>query len=297
MSPDIHAPLSRYAALVSMQTLTLRSLLTENQLLHCFIAQVELQQSRSLAQQLQLPVSIWVHVISGTQCLFSPLMKENGDQTYDCTGEDSGDLESDDDDSDNEQAHAAQGTGDGSARGAGGAGRSQDAEWCDVLEECFRQSACCRGPAGFQGGGDCGGGGGVCECMDRLCRAARKDAAKQWALSERQQQVHAIVPFCLTSTCEDAHIHAAFRVHVAVAACRVSLSVCQASLFACSCSCACACVCVCVRVCVCVCVCVRVCVCVCVRVRHESHSNCTSTTNKSHTNYTSNTHESHVNDT
>ena len=70
--------IARYASNLQMQILSLRSLFTENQLLHCFMAQLELQQSRSLAQELQLPALIWAQLIHDTQELFplGPGLKE-----------------------------------------------------------------------------------------------------------------------------------------------------------------------------------------------------------------------------
>jgi hypothetical protein len=207
--------MARYAALVHMQTLTLRSL-TRNQLLHCFIGQIEVQQSRSLAKQLQLPVSIWPLIIHATQRLFcsfpcsqrslvrrgafqkgrqragaaqtEPARQRSLAQILDCDlSEDDPDEDSDGEEWQNEEAEA-EAEGEGGKEVVGAEGLSAP-EWCSVLEQCFRESCDARGSC-WQGLGDAGGGGGggrgdggcglICDCVGRMCGVGRREMARRW---------------------------------------------------------------------------------------------------------------------
>ena len=63
-----HAHAHTYNTL--QHTATRCNTLQQNQLLHCFIGQVEMQQSRSLAHELQQPVILWHKLIRTTQVGF-----------------------------------------------------------------------------------------------------------------------------------------------------------------------------------------------------------------------------------
>jgi len=214
--------MARYAALVHMQTLTLRSL-TRNQLLHCFIGQIEVQQSRSLAKQLQLPVSIWPLIIHATQRLFcsfpcsqrsfdrrgalqkgrqhdgaaqtEPARRRSLAQILDCDlREDDSDEDSDGEGWQNEEANA-EAEGKGGEEDVG-AECSSAPEWCGVLEQCFRESCHARGSCwqglggagGGGGGGDGGCGGIICDCVGRMCGVRRREMARRWHQAQMLQK-------------------------------------------------------------------------------------------------------------
>jgi hypothetical protein len=162
--------IARYASNLQMQILSLRSLLAENQLLHCFMAQLELQQSRSLAQELQLPALIWAQLIYDTQELLplGPGLKEEVE------------LEGD------KEGMEVEGQGEEVEEYT----RPSKDSWCAELEACFREAAGHGGRGwGCQGrwNGE-GKGGGMCECTGNTNLAVRKLVALRWARVRRQLQ-------------------------------------------------------------------------------------------------------------
>ena len=164
--------IARYASnlQMQMQILSLRSLFTENQLLHCFMAQLELQQSRSIAQELQLPALIWAQLIHDTQELLplGPGLKEELEMQGDKEGmEVEGQREE-------EEEYA----------------RPSKDSWCAELEACFREAAG-HGGRGWGCQGRWKGeekGGGICSCTGNTNLAVRKLVAHRWARVQRQLQ-------------------------------------------------------------------------------------------------------------
>jgi len=175
--------------------------------LHCFIGQIEVQQSRSLAQQLQLPVSIWPLVIDATQSLFlAPSRVRRRDVPGGTQGrqgpgaaQTACDLSEGDSDEDADaevwqREEEAAGDADGVPRqNVVDAEGSSAHEWCGMLEQCFRESGLPRDTAWS---GLDGEGRGMCDCVSRMCVDGRRQVARRWDDAQILQKVVSIECAC-----------------------------------------------------------------------------------------------------
>lgn len=161
--------------------------------------QCELQQSRSLAHELQQPIILWEQVLAAAQRVFSSPdlgSAESGGSAWSWENDELGNVPGGNSNclrdrggevQEGEGVQRSPGTGTSSSRSCGeswDAGFEPDkghTDWCERLEEMFRESAA---PGGSWRGGLASGharnGSASCACVDRFLRSARQLAATRF---------------------------------------------------------------------------------------------------------------------
>jgi len=159
-----------------------------------------LQQSRSLAHELQEPVILWEQILAVTQGVFSQEPEKRAcaasecgaDRDFDGVGEESECWQgSDEEEVAGCEQHAQVGPDNASADRVGGVpadvqggqtetAPSEEHEWCSRLEDLFRESAASGGLRRGTGSSFASNGFVSCECAGRFRRSARRLVATRF---------------------------------------------------------------------------------------------------------------------